>query len=135
VPADDRCDCGAVRDRTITWCSRCHAPHPPQPPQEPTDPRFAVFGDGSGAGLAEPGPPAPPGPPPPPAPVPERGSRWRSTGITFGPVGRIVATVLVTLPILWFLRSGILGLIGVVVYGTTLYPWALRDVWRRARGR
>jgi hypothetical protein len=58
-------------------------------------------------------------------------SRWASSPITFGPVGRVVATVLVILPLLWFgLYAGAFGIIGLVVWGGILLPWAMRDIWR-----
>ena len=126
MPADsaDRCDCGAVRDRSISWCSQCHAPHPP--PQEPPDARFVPFGESM--------PYRPPLAPRTPELGPP-GGRWRSGEITFGPVGRIVATVLVTMPLLWFLKNALpFGFVGLVIYGAVLWPWALRDIWGRTRG-
>lgn len=62
------------------------------------------------------------------------GSRWARSEVTFGPVGRVVATIVVLLPLVWLLTSaGLYGIVGVVIYGTTLVPWALRDIWRRTR--
>jgi hypothetical protein len=125
VPADatDRCDCGAVRDRSITWCSQCHAPHPP--PEELPDPRYVPFSRPAAYRPL----PAPRGPvlgPP--------GDRWRASEVTFGPIGRMVATVLVTLPLLWFLHNAVpFGFIGAITYGFVIWPWALRDIWRRTR--
>jgi hypothetical protein len=63
-----------------------------------------------------------------------RGSRWSKSDLTFGPVGRVVATVLLLVPLWWFLNgAGIFGLVGVVTYGLFLVPWALRDIWRPVR--
>lgn len=63
-----------------------------------------------------------------------RGSRWQRSDVTFGPVGRVVATIGVLLPLLWFLfGAGVFGIVGVVAYGFGLVPWALRDIWRPTR--
>ena len=56
--------------------------------------------------------------------------RFRSTEITFGPVGRVVMTLALLLPILLFLQGGIFGLVGLVVWVGAVVPRGLRDVWR-----
>ncbi len=61
-----------------------------------------------------------------------RGSRWGRSDVTFGPAGRVVATVVVLLPMVWFATS-VGGVVGLVLYGFVLLPWALRDIWRPTR--
>ncbi|MFL6136549.1 MAG: hypothetical protein ACJ74O_01970 [Frankiaceae bacterium] len=61
-----------------------------------------------------------------------RYSRWARSDVTFGPVGRIVATVLVCVPDAWFaFGTGGFGFYGLVLWTVVVVPWALRDIWRR----
>ena len=63
----------------------------------------------------------------------ERGTRFQRSVLTFGPAGRVVATVLVLMPLAWFaLYAGIFGLIGFPMWLLFVVPTALRDVWRPA---
>ena len=63
----------------------------------------------------------------------ERGSRWESSVVTFGPLGRLVATALVGGVLWWLLfATGMWGLPGVVIWGGYFMPRALRDIWRPA---
>jgi hypothetical protein len=61
-------------------------------------------------------------------------SRWKKSSGTFGPVGRVVATVLllVPLPVFVIAASVGIGLIGGGIYLLVVMPWALRDIWKRA---
>lgn len=61
-------------------------------------------------------------------------SRWKKSTGTFGPTGRVVATVLllVPLPLLAVGASVGFGLIGGGIYLLVIMPWALRDIWKRA---
>ena len=61
-------------------------------------------------------------------------SRWAASEITFGPVGRIVATALVV-GVVWWLNQ-VLGIFFLVLAGAFLWqvvPQALRDIWRPVR--
>ena len=60
-------------------------------------------------------------------------SRWAASEITFGPVGRIVATLLVVGVVLWLNR--VLGVFFLVLVGVLwqVVPQALRDIWRPVR--
>ena len=63
-----------------------------------------------------------------------RRSRWAKSEITFGPLGRIVATVL-AVGLAWGLWWG-LGIIGILLglgYVRDALPQALRDIWRPVR--
>ena len=59
-------------------------------------------------------------------------SRWRSSSVTFGPVGRIIMTILLFLPYGLFMMSLPFGVVGMIVWTGLLIP-GLRDVWRRDR--
>ena len=61
-------------------------------------------------------------------------SRWRKTPTTFGPLGRVLATLGLVVPFIFFMIIGILTggfeLGGAVIWGVILMPWGLRDVWK-----
>jgi hypothetical protein len=61
-------------------------------------------------------------------------SRWRKTATTFGPVGRVIATVGLVVPLVFFLAiailTGGLTIFGVGIWGFVVMPWGLRDVWK-----
>ena len=60
-------------------------------------------------------------------------SRWKKTDGTFGPGGRIIATVLLVVPLPVFalgVASGI-GIVGAGLWVIVVMPWALRDIWKR----
>jgi hypothetical protein len=61
-------------------------------------------------------------------------SRWKKSTGTFGPAGRVIATLLllVPLPLLAVGASVGFGLIGGGIYVLVVMPWALRDIWKRA---
>jgi hypothetical protein len=61
-------------------------------------------------------------------------SRWKKSSGTFGPAGRVIATVLLLLPLPVFAMAvtvGI-GIIGGGIYVLVIMPWALKDIWKRA---
>jgi hypothetical protein len=62
-------------------------------------------------------------------------SRWKKSSGTFGPVGRVVATVLLLVPLPFLAISATvgIGIIGAGVYVLVVMPWALRDIWKAAR--
>ena len=60
-----------------------------------------------------------------------RRSRWARSDVTFGPVGRIVVSLLMLVPLWWFIDyAGVFGIVGVPVWLFKVLPWALRDIWR-----
>lgn len=61
-------------------------------------------------------------------------SRWKKSASTFGPVGRIAATIalLIPLPVLFMAASMFIGLVGTGIYLLVIMPWALKDIWQRA---
>jgi len=85
---------------------------------------------------------APPGPQPMPHPglvgtpshVQVRPSRWAKSDVTFGPVGRVVASVLMVLPLLFLLGTGVFTadpfeFIGAVIW-SLLMVTGFRHVWQ-----
>lgn len=63
----------------------------------------------------------------------EPGSRFQSSVLTFGPIGRVVVTLVLLAVLAWFLLyGGLFGVVGALVWGGRVMPLALRDVWRRA---
>ena len=58
------------------------------------------------------------------------GSRWQASAVSFGPAGRLVMTVLLLLPSLWFFFLGVFGPLGFILWTFVVLPVALRDVWR-----
>lgn len=61
-------------------------------------------------------------------------SRWKKSTGTFGPAGRVVATLLllVPLPVFVMAMSVGIGIIGGGIYVLVVMPWALRDIWKQA---
>lgn len=61
-------------------------------------------------------------------------SRWKKSTGTFGPVGRVVATLLllVPLPVFIIAVSVGIGIIGGGIYMLVVMPWALKDIWKQA---
>lgn len=53
--------------------------------------------------------------------------------MTFGPVGRVAASLAMLVPIWWFVfKAGLFGLAGLFIWTFTFLPMGLRDIWRRA---
>jgi hypothetical protein len=120
------CLCGASMAHEVAWCLRCYRPRDPETPDSPTvseepdtfsflklpsvSAQVAEARERSRAGVG----------------------KWAATSVTYGPAGRIVGTVLVTLPVLYFLRTLLpYGFIGIVAY-LVVYPRMLKDLWRRS---
>jgi len=70
----------------------------------------------------------------PALPPPVVRTRWRKTQTTFGPTGRIIATLALVIPFIVLVIAGILTggleLGGAALWGFVIMPWGLRDVWR-----
>lgn len=109
-----RCTCGALFVTALDWCPQCYQAKPApgesgadpvrERPADPISPRRARSGLG----------------------------RWDASDITFGWRGRVIATILFTLPMILFLWYFFpFGFVGVVAYGS-IYPRGLREIWTRA---
>lgn len=59
-------------------------------------------------------------------------SRWRSSAVTFGPVGRVIATLLVLGPFVFAIFVNSLFIIAATIWLFTA-PTALRHIWARVR--
>jgi hypothetical protein len=104
-----------------TWCGQCYAV------RSASAPVAQHFG---GASIMSPARAAAAHAAPPPMTT----TRWRKTSTTFGPAGRILATLALVVPFLVFVVIGILTggftLAGAVIWGAVVMPWGLRDTWR-----
>ena len=58
-------------------------------------------------------------------------SRWQKSSSTFGPLGRIVATLLLLIPIYFFFHAGVIGIVGLAMWLFVVMPMALRSIWQR----
>ena len=63
--------------------------------------------------------------------------RFGKTDVSFGLRGRIVMTVLLLIPLAWFiyLLQWMIAAGGLFIYGFIVLPLALRDVWKPVRRR
>ena len=117
----DRCgSCGAAVTADAAWCGQCYAPARAAA-RSVMDP-VETAADRTSA-------------PTPTAPVAARHSRWRGGPTTFGPVGRLVMTLLMLVPLWFFWATQGFAWPGLVIWGVFVLPWGLRDIWRRTRVR
>jgi hypothetical protein len=100
----------------MTWCGQCFAPvAAPAPTGQP-----AAYVPMRHVPTAS-------------APPAVRWSRWEKTPTTFGPLGRVIATVGVVVPLLVMVVGGIVDPFvwgGAGIWGFVIMPWALRDIWK-----
>jgi hypothetical protein len=118
--------CGGCDARVLpgaAWCGLCLTPMPAAPATSGAGPfgTPATVVDGGFRAV-----------PPAPNPALFTESRWRSSSMTFGPVGRVVLTICSFLPYPLFIINLPFGLVGLVIW-TGLMPRILRDIWRPAR--
>jgi hypothetical protein len=118
----DRCgSCGAALPADATWCGQCFTATAP-----------ASSGVG-GVVTTAPGLLTRPIPAPSALAAPVRRTRWRKTSTTFGPVGRVLATLGVLVPLAVMVVGGLADPFvwgGAAVWGVVVLPWALRDIWK-----
>ena len=114
----ERCpQCGAVMSADAQWCGQCFAPAASSPAP------LAGFRTA----------PAPAGGPASPL---MRTTRWGKTQTTFGPVGRILATIATLLPLAVMTVGGFVDMFawgGALVYLAVIVPWAMRETWQAGR--
>ncbi|HWC34773.1 MAG TPA: hypothetical protein VG650_08090 [Mycobacteriales bacterium] len=115
--------CGAALAPSAQWCTQCYLPVTGAAPRAPAGvPDAPSIMSGTWQQSASAGP------------TPMIQTRWKKTPTTFGPVGRVVCTVLLFLPlplmIAWTVISGGLGIIGLGAWAGVVMPMALRDVWK-----
>jgi hypothetical protein len=68
-----------------------------------------------------------------------RRTRWQKTAVTFGPVGRLLWTLVAALPLAGFLfglighpgpKGGVFWVLALAVWALLILPWVLRDIWK-----
>jgi hypothetical protein len=53
------------------------------------------------------------------------------SAVTFGPVGRVVVSLLMLVPLWWFVVYAPVGaVVFVPIWLVKILPWAMRDIWR-----
>jgi hypothetical protein len=60
-------------------------------------------------------------------------SKWKRSAVTYGPVGRVVATVLVLFPVVFGALFSVFFLIAAAIWLFGIVPIALRGIWRQVR--
>jgi hypothetical protein len=121
------------------WCGQCYAVPRPAPSAAsipptslaaPRAPTLSLPPAAGGASIMSPARTAQAQTAPPAAVK----TRWRKTGTTFGPLGRVLATVALVVPFGLFVALGILTggftIAGAVIWGFVIMPWGLRDTWK-----
>jgi hypothetical protein len=103
-------------------------------PEASTAPRCA-WCPGSAVAAPQPGPARFGTAVAPTLPPSFRYSRWAKGPTTFGPLGRMVTTLLllVPLPVLAVAVATGIGIVGVGIYALVILPLALRHVWAKAK--
>jgi hypothetical protein len=116
--------CGATLSLVETWCGQCYAPKGRAAPSP-------IMAAAMPATTGVPGLMIRPAPVLPPT---VRRSRWRKTQTTFGPVGRVLWTIALVVPVPLFIVAGVVGdlfAFGVaVIWAFVIMPMGLRAVWR-----
>ena len=69
-----------------------------------------------------------------PSHLKQRESRWTKSDVTFGPVGRVVTSVLLVIPLLFLVGTGLFTfdpfvLAGAIIYAVLMVT-GLRHVWQ-----
>jgi hypothetical protein len=123
----ERCHgCDAMLSADAQWCGQCYALRDRASTAGPV--MAGSVGAGSVGALTRPLPAAPTLPP---AVIK---TRWRKTPTTFGPVGRLLATIALVVPFIFFVVVGVLTagftIVGAALWGFILMPWGLRDTWK-----
>jgi hypothetical protein len=115
--------CGAGLGPGQTWCGQCYAPRG----RAASSSAMPISG-GSPALMTRPVPATAV------LPATVRRSRWRKTQTTFGPVGRVLWTFALVVPVPLFLVAGVIGdlfAFGVAgIWAFAIMPMGLRAVWR-----
>jgi hypothetical protein len=121
-------NCGAVLAADADWCGQCYAIRPPASPVVPASRPVSV---GGGTSIMSPTRTVDAQHVVTPTVVK---TRWRKTATTFGPVGRVLATIGLVLPFIFFVVIGIFTggftIAGAVIWGFVIMPWGLRDTWK-----
>jgi hypothetical protein len=125
--------CGAALSADAQWCGQCYAVRTPAATGMPITPGVGEapnrFG-GTASGVMSPTRMAQAQA----LPATVVKSRWRKSATTFGPLGRILATIALVVPFVVFVVlavfTGGMVLAAPVIWGFVIMPWGLRDTWR-----
>lgn len=98
------------------WCSQCYAKFE-QPPEAANEPAQAFDPFRKADAIDK--------------PLNARYSRWAKSETTFGPFGRIVASLSLLIPLAFFVNSGMFGVVGIIMWIFVVMPMALRSIWKR----
>lgn len=114
--------CQALLAPGAAWCTQCYAA---------VAPAAAPYGDRAAESAPRrfvPAAEAPPSLGPP--------TRWGKTPTTFGPVGRVLATLGLLVPLVFMIVGGLVFMAawaGALVWLVVVMPRGLRDIWRAGR--
>ncbi|HVV76186.1 MAG TPA: hypothetical protein VHC43_09135 [Mycobacteriales bacterium] len=116
--------CGATMTAGAQWCSQCYLPRQGAaatgPGVEALPANSIMSGTRQEAASV--------------GPAPMVKTRWKKTPTTFGPVGRLVCTLLLLVPlplmIVGTIVSGGLEIVGLGIWLLVVMPWALKDIWK-----
>jgi hypothetical protein len=119
------CDnCGAALSADADWCGQCYAV------RQRAAASASASAASTGTSIMSPARTVAAKAPAPPTVK----TRWRKTGTTFGPLGRVLATIGLVVPFVFFVVIGVLTggftLVGAVIWGFVIMPWGLRDTWK-----
>jgi hypothetical protein len=121
-------NCGAALAAEADWCGQCYAIRPPASPTVHAAPVVSAVG---GSSVMSPTRTVDAQHVVAPTVVK---TRWRKTATTFGPLGRVLATIGLVLPFICFVLVGVLTggftIAGAVIWGFVIMPWGLRDTWK-----
>jgi hypothetical protein len=113
--------CAANVAAGAAWCGQCFAPMPAAAAAPAASPMPVEPPEGFRPGGVE-----------PVRPKIYTDSRWHSGSMTFGPVGRVLVTIVLFLPYGFFVASLPFGLVGIIIW-TGLLVRGLRDIWKPSR--
>lgn len=124
----ERCwSCGATVSPAVGWCGQCYASTASGQIAE-ADARLVPHQRSAADDPLE-------RPESPDILVVIRHSRWARTETTMGPVGRLVTSALVLVPIPLCAFGGPIAWAAGLVYSGTMLPMAMRDIWKVGRIR
>jgi hypothetical protein len=125
--------CGAALSADAQWCGQCYAVRTPANAGMPIATGAGVPSNrfsGAPSSVSAPARMATTTALPPTIVK----SRWRKSATTFGPLGRVLATIALVVPFIVFVVlavfTGGMILAAPLIWGFVIMPWGLRDTWR-----
>ncbi len=106
------------------WCTQCYLPRAAAAPAPGPGPQVGERSIMAGTHILA----ASAGP------RPMVSTRWKKTPTTFGPLGRVLCTIALFIPlpllVIGTIVSGGLEIVGLGIWVFVIMPWALRDIWK-----